>query len=67
MSEGGTVRLVREMIQEVIWEYEQEFDPDEGLELRPEIVRRLQAASQQQPRRGTPVEQVERDLGLTDE
>jgi len=56
--------LVRELMQEILWELEQQLpDPDEGLELRPEIATRLQASTQQKPRLQS-LDEVRRELGL---
>jgi hypothetical protein len=39
MTREDLKALLREIVQEVLWEMEQELpDPDEGLTLRPEIV-----------------------------
>jgi hypothetical protein len=64
MTKDELRSLIRETFEELLWEYEQEFDPDEGLEFKPEIAKRLRAALQQRPRRGTPADEVKRELGL---
>jgi hypothetical protein len=55
--------LVRKAVQEALWEYEQEFDPDEGLEFRPEFAERLRTYLRDKPR-GKPIDEVVRKLGL---
>jgi hypothetical protein len=57
--------LMREILQELIWEMEQEMpDPDEGLELRPEIAKYLRARLADKDRRGKPFDEAMRELGL---
>ena len=44
--------IVRELVEEVLWEYEQQLpDPDEGLELSPEFAARLRIAMQEKGKR----------------
>jgi hypothetical protein len=56
--------LVRELMQEVLWEMEQQVpDPDLGLELRSEIATYLRKPSEQkEPLRS--LEEVRKELGL---
>lgn len=54
--------LVRETIEEVFQEWL--GDPDEGLELRPEIAGRLRRALDNPDQRGRPVQEVAQRLGL---
>lgn len=57
--------LMREILEELLWEMEQESpDPDEGLELRPEIAEYLRARLRDKDRRGKPFEEALRELGL---
>ncbi len=58
--------IMRELVQEVLWEIEQEVpDPDEGLDLSPEFAARLRKAMQEKDKRPlhSPAE-VRRRLGL---
>ncbi len=69
-SVGGMNRdelksLMREILQELLWEMEQEMpDPDEGLEFRPEIAAYLEAALKDKKQRGKSHDQLMRELGL---
>lgn len=56
--------LVRELMQEVLWEMEQQLpDPDLGLELRPEIAEYLRKPPEQkEPLRS--LDDVRSELGL---
>lgn len=55
---------VQEAFQELLWEWEQTLpDPDEGLEFRPEVAAYLRQAMREK-QRGTPLEDVVRELGL---
>ncbi len=56
--------ILDEAIQEFLWELEQQMpDPDEGLTLRADVVESLLHA-QREKRRGTPLDDVVRELGL---
>jgi len=58
--------LVRELLTEILWEMEQQQpDPDEGLELKPEIAEYLRQTLKDKPR-GTPLAEVKRRLGYDD-
>ena len=60
--------MVREIIQEVLWEFEQQLpDPDEGLELSPEFAAILESAKQDKAKGNRKLvshEEVKRRLGL---
>jgi hypothetical protein len=56
--------IVEDIVQQAVFELEQELpDPDAGLKLRPEIVRRLWKSTHEKPE-GKPIEDVVRELGL---
>ena len=56
--------IVRELMQEVLWEMEQQLpDPDVGETLRPEIAEYLRRAAEQKGPYHTP-DDVKRRLGL---
>lgn len=57
--------VVREIVQEALDERLEGYDPDEGLELRPEFVQELQEIINSD-QRGRPAEEVFRELGLGD-
>ncbi|MBI2917321.1 MAG: hypothetical protein HYY01_04930 [Chloroflexi bacterium] len=63
-----TVEEFKALIQEVMEEKLEELlgDPDEGLELRPEIRERLRLslAAVKRGQRGIPIEKVAEELGL---
>lgn len=60
--------LVREVLQEILWEMEQEMpDPDEGLELQPELAEYLRAAIKSNQWEGESLDKVARDLGLDEQ
>jgi hypothetical protein len=63
MTQDELLALVRRAVQEALWEYEQEFDPDEGLEFRPEFAEQLRAYLRDRPK-GKPADEVMRRLGL---
>jgi hypothetical protein len=57
--------LMREILQELLWEMEQQQpDPDQGLEFRPEVADYLRARLADKNRRGTPISDVLSELGL---
>jgi hypothetical protein len=59
--------LMREVLQELLWEMEQNIpDPDEGLELKPEIAAYLLARLSDPKRRGKSHQEVLSDLGFDD-
>lgn len=72
MTVGEFKVLWREMMQEtlkeiqgMIWELEQQLpDPDEGLELKPEVAKRIEEALADKNLKGTPLEDVAREMGL---
>ncbi len=55
--------LVEEMIESKLGEY---FDPDEGLEVKPELLKELKAslAEVRRGKRGIPLEQLAKEMGL---
>ncbi len=55
--------LIRETVHEVFIGFLESIDPDEGLELRPEMAEYLRTALKEK-RRGTPLAEVKRELGL---
>jgi hypothetical protein len=55
--------LVRELLHEIIQEEQEIHDPEEGLPLKPELVDYLKTALKER-RRGTPLEEVRRELGI---
>jgi hypothetical protein len=56
-----------EKIEELFFDLEQQLpDPDEGLEFKPEVAERLRAFLKEENPRGTPLEDVVRELGLDD-
>jgi hypothetical protein len=60
--------LVRELMEEILWEMEQQLpDPDEGLELRPEFAAILAAAKRDKEEGSRDLishEEMKRRLGL---
>jgi hypothetical protein len=55
--------LIRESVTEAFVGFLESIDPDEGLELRPEMAEYLRTALEEK-RRGTPLAEVKRELGL---
>ncbi len=56
--------VVRELMQEVLWELEQQLpDPDTGEELRPEIAEYLRLPAEQKGAHHS-LDDVKRELGL---
>jgi hypothetical protein len=64
INRGELKAVVRELMQEVLWELEQQMpDPDTGETLRPEIAEHLrQAAEHKEPYHS--LNDVKRELGL---
>jgi len=67
LTVGEFKTLMRGLLQEAVWELEQSMpDPDEGLKLKPEIMRELWLSKHDQSE-GIPAKDVMRELGLLDE
>jgi len=72
MTVGEFKVLWREMMQEtlkeiqgMIWELEQQLpDPDEGLELKPEVIERIRAFEEDKNPRLISMDDLARELGL---
>lgn len=64
MTREDLKTLVRELMQEVLWELEQQLpDPDAGLELRPEIAEYLRKPLEEKgPLKS--LSEIRRELGL---
>ena len=63
MTKDELRAFIRETVREMLEEYEEANDPDAGLEFRPEVAEYLQRVLKQK-RRGIPLEEVKRRLGL---
>lgn len=67
MDRSELKSLVREFMQEIVWEAEAQLpDPDNGLQLRPEVAAYLQTALEENRWEGKPLDQVAPDLGPDD-
>jgi L-arabinose isomerase len=64
LTVGELVEIIEEIVERKI--YELGFDPDEGLELKPEIIERLKKsfAETESGKRGIPAEEAAKKLGL---
>ena len=64
MTRDELKALIREVIEEFFWEWEQTLpDPDEGLEFKPEVAEELRAAMNEK-RRGRPLRDIMKEMGL---
>jgi hypothetical protein len=66
MTKDELREFIRETVREMLEEYEETGDPDEGLELRPEVAERLRAALKEDIGQGVTLDDVVRTLGLDD-
>jgi hypothetical protein len=66
LTVGELRGLIREAVMEALRELtDPDYDPDEGLEFRPEVAEQLERFLREKPE-GRPLDEVARELGLDD-